>query len=253
MKSYYTESQNYRFWASRIFPSTETSRREKIVKPSLERVISACEHYQFRPKCLVEIGPGFGTFLQAASDSGYFGQVLGVEPTPELAEACGSRGLHVLPKPVEMLKASEMPADSIVVAFEVIEHLYDPSEFLLAIHQVLSDGALLILSFPNGKGFDVELLRERSTTVDLEHVNLFNAVSIEELLHRTGYSLLECSTPGRLDVELVREIGLDENLEFGPFFNHILFEAKVDVRDALQGFLSQNGLSSHMWVVARKA
>jgi len=38
MTDYYSNSENYAYWAMHIFPASEASRREKIHKPWLERV-----------------------------------------------------------------------------------------------------------------------------------------------------------------------------------------------------------------------
>ena len=39
MASYYANSENYAYWAKYIFPASEVSRREKIHKPWLARVL----------------------------------------------------------------------------------------------------------------------------------------------------------------------------------------------------------------------
>ncbi|MDQ7822508.1 MAG: hypothetical protein RDV48_06900 [Candidatus Eremiobacteraeota bacterium] len=87
-----------------------------------------------------------------------------------------------------------------------------------------------------------------------EHLNYFNIDSLCHLLQRCGFSIIETLTPGRLDVNIVRN-KIKENetdLLANPFMKYILTEAKDEAIDSFQRFLSKNRLSSHMWVVAQK-
>src|ERR1700722_973134 len=43
ISDYYTNSENYAFWAQHIFPASEAARREKIQKPWLERIVGYCD------------------------------------------------------------------------------------------------------------------------------------------------------------------------------------------------------------------
>jgi 2-polyprenyl-3-methyl-5-hydroxy-6-metoxy-1,4-benzoquinol methylase len=226
MGDYYRDSENYRYWAKYIFPSSEASRREKIHKPWLERVTGFCERFGISSGVLMEVGPGFGTFSALATESGRFSRVVAVECTPELAAACRARGVEVVEKRIEDV-GDEVPAADVVVSFECIEHLFAPRVFLESCARRLRPGGLLVLSCPNGQGFDVAMLGAESLAIDAEHVNLFNPSSLSRLVEACGFEVLEVSTPGRLDEW--------ERLGW-PF----------------QQFLAENGLSSHMWMAARR-
>ena len=54
MSDYYASSENYAYWAKHIFPASEASRREKIHKPWLERVVGFCERHGV---CLLYTSP----------------------------------------------------------------------------------------------------------------------------------------------------------------------------------------------------
>lgn len=251
--TYYENSENYRIWASQAFPATEEARRDKVYRPWLERVLTFVRSVDGPRDVLVEVGPGFGTFAELALASHEFGRVVVVEPTPELAQACRARGLEVIEAPIEEVGALPHPKASVLVAFEVIEHLYDPQEFLRAAKGLLAPDAYLILSCPNGLGFDVAELGALSQAVDAEHLNLFNPTSIEVLLQRTGFTPVEVSTPGRLDAEIVRDAALAHALPLGPFLQRVLIDQWETLGWPFQQFLAENGLSSHMWIVARRA
>ena len=44
-----------------------------------------------------------------------------------------------------------------------------------------------MLTCPNVRGFDIEMLGERSATVDAEHLNYFHPASLGALLERCGF------------------------------------------------------------------
>jgi SAM-dependent methyltransferase len=251
MAGYYANSENYAYWAEHIFPASEATRREKIAKPWLERVIGYCERHGIARGTLVEIGPGFGTFAALAGSSGAFGRVLAVEPTPEMAASCRARRVDVIEKRVEEI-GDELGAIDIIVSFEVIEHLFAPSLFLAQCARLLRPGGLLVLSCPNGEGFDVAMLGEKALAIDGEHVNLFNPRSLSRLVASHGFALLEATTPGRLDAEFVRDAALKGEIELDPFLRRVLIDEWEALGWKFQEFLAGNGLSSHMWLAARR-
>lgn len=253
MADYYANSENYAYWAKYIFPASESSRREKIHKPWLDRVLNYCERYGIMRGTLVEVGPGFGTFSAVATESRKFGRVLAIEPTPEMAAACRERGVAVVQRRVEDV-TSEIDGADILVAFEVVEHLFDPRALLQQCARLLRPAGLLVLSCPNGQGFDIAMLGARALAVDAEHVNLFNPGSLSGLLERSGFEVLEASTPGRLDAEFVHEAALkgDIDLSADPFLKRVLLDEWDRLGWPFQQFLAANGLSSHMWLAARK-
>lgn len=251
MADYYTNSENYAYFAKYIFPASEASRREKMHKPRLERILDYCSRFEVPRGTLLEVGPGFGTFAEVATQSGSFARVVGIEPTPEMAAACRARGIEIIEKRVENA-AGDVDNANVVVSFEVIEHLFDPSIFLRQCGELLPAGGLLVLTCPNGLGFDVAVLQAGSLAVDAEHVNLFNPASLAKLVERCGFAVLETTTPGRLDAELVRDAALRGEVALDPFLQRVLIGEWDTVGWPFQQFLAANNLSSHMWLVARK-
>ena len=253
MGAYYSDSENYRFWAQHIFPASEQARKEKIHRPWLERVVESCRRQRVPLGTLLEIGPGFGTFAALATESGFFERVVAVEPTPELVIACRSRGVEVVAARVEDVADEIGPVD-VVVAFEAIEHLFEPGDLVRQAARFLAPGGLLVLSCPNGEGFDIATLGPESLAVDPEHVNLFNPQSLGRLLDRFGFDVVESATPGRLDAEFVRTAALEERYDLSDqrFLQRVLIDEWERLGWPFQCFLAENGLSSHMWLVAQR-
>ncbi|MFM7343795.1 MAG: class I SAM-dependent methyltransferase [Tagaea sp.] len=253
MADYYANSENYAYWAAHIFPASEASRREKIHKPWLERVLGYCRDHAVERGTLLEIGPGFGTFAEVALRSGAFRRVAAIEPTPEMAAACRARGVEVVERRVEEA-AGAVDAADVVCAFEVIEHLFEPRRFVDAMRPIVRPGGLLVLSCPNGEGFDVATLGAAAPAVDAEHVNLFNPRSLRGLLERGGFDVVAIDTPGRLDAEFVRDAALAGTVDLGaqPFLKRVLIDEWDRLGWPFQQFLASAGLSGHMWTVAKR-
>ncbi len=251
--SYYKNSKNYEFWNTHIFPASETARREKIFKPRVNALLETIQKFHLQTDTLIEIGSGFGTFCEELKKTNTFNKIISVEPTPSLADTCRKKGLNVISQPVEQIDETTLKAD-IIVSFEVIEHLFNPSIFLSKCQKLLKPKGMIFLTCPNYFGFDVQILGATSSAIDNEHINLFHPNSIRTLLERCGFRVLEISTPGKLDAELVRKAVLSgkHSKPLSPFLQKILIE-EWDTHGALfQEFLRSQKLSSNMQILAQK-
>lgn len=251
---FYRGSPNYAYWNEVIFPASETARLERIFVPRVDRLFELCSKYEVKTNAILEIGAGFGTFCTEVKKRNIFDRVVAVEPTPDLAKTCRGRGLEVLELPVEQIQLGDNELFDVVASFEVIEHLFAPKDFVGHMTRLLKPGGIMMLACPNGLGFDIETLGAASNTVDHEHLNYFNPKSLAGLLAQSGLELLESFTPGKLDAELVRnKILLGEfDVSKQPFLKKILVDEWGQLGAAFQDFLVQQGLSSNMWIVARK-
>lgn len=255
MDDYYGNSENYAIWNQYIFPKSESSRREKICRPNLERIIEECTRRGMVKPSIVEIGPGFGTFSLLTRDSGFFGSVAVVERTPTMAQACRDKGLKVIESTLEEVGEDLVGSADVVVCFEVIEHIFEPSRFLAGINRMLKPEGVLMFTCPNGAGFDTEMLQAASPAVDTEHVNLFNPQSVGVLLQRGGFAVEHVETPGRLDVELVRRAVMAKQVDLGadPFWRRVLVDDFATLGADFQRFLVEHRLSGNMRVIATKS
>lgn len=252
LHEFYSQSQNYAYWNEHIFPATEETRRERIFRPRAERLAKHCRRFDLQRGTLLEVGAAFGTFCQEIGRLQVFDRIIALEPTPGLAETCRRRGIEVEQRFIEDVE--EAGFADVIAAFEVVEHLFSPADFLDHCHRILRPGGLVVLSCPNGRGFDVAALETLSNTFDHEHVNYFHPQSLATLVERCRLEVVDVETPGQLDAELLRKRVLNGAVELSgqPFLKEVLVDRWEDLREPFQQFLAQNKLSSHMWVVARK-
>ncbi len=250
LSEFYPNSKQYQFFNDHIFPASVEVRRKKIFIPRVNKVLDYCEKYGVKKEKLIEVGTGYGIFCEELVKTGAFSDIVGVEASDSLAETCTDKGYRLYNGLLEDLEITEK--FNVAVAFEVLEHIFSPKIFLEKIYNLMNDNSLLMLTFPAWSGFDASILREYSSSIDHEHLNYFNEKSISQLLNSVGFEVLEISTPGELDVEIVRKTVLKNKLKLPKFLENICIDNYENLGGKFQSFLKENKLSSHMMVVAQK-
>jgi hypothetical protein len=166
-------------------------------------------------------------------------------------EASSTAGVDI----AESLQDLAGTGAALIMAFDCLEHLVDVDAFFTAAWNSLEPGGLLALTTRAGSGFDIQALWERLDTVfPLEHVNLLSVDGMGVLAERHDFEIIELSTPGQLDVQVVARV-LASQQEWEPrdrILRRLVLETGEDGMEDLQRFLQKHLRSSHMRVVARK-
>jgi hypothetical protein len=143
----------------------------------------------------------------------------------------------------------------LVVAFDCLEQLPDVGQFVVDSWNALAPGGLLALTTRAGSGFDIQALWDRLDTIfPLEHMNLVSVEGMRLLMDNHGFEMVEMSTPGQLDVQVVTRL-LNAQEEWRPedrLIRQLVMRADESARTELQQYLQRHLLSSHMRVVARR-
>lgn len=251
LQELYSEGRSVAFWSTHFYKETYAARKEKMFKPRAALVRELVGRYSAKTLTIVDVGAGYGMFLEEIQNLNVFDRLIAVEPNTELAAICEEKGFHVVPSRVEDVPAGRVGA-SCASAFEIVEHVFSPVEFLKAVHNLLEPSGLLILTTLTVSGFDIQVLWEKSKSVyPPHHLNLFSVTGMERLIERAGFHAVEISTPGLLDVDIVANaLKEDPNIPV-PRFVLQLLNGSARTRQEFQEFLKNNRLSSHVRVVAR--
>lgn len=254
MAEFYRASPSQKFWAETFFPSVAKARRAKIFRPRVEQVRALMGEIGAPARVIVDVGAGAGMFLEECRALRFGKAWRAVEPNEILARTCRDKGFETFAGfAADAAKTWSADAD-LVASFEVIEHLIDPAAFLREITALVQPGGILLLTGVCGTGFDILTLGTRANAVfPPHHLTFLSHQGVSSLLKRCGLEELSFLTPGRLDVDIVRNACADDPAAVAdPFLRHLLFAADEAQRERFQDFLAATGLSSHMWIVARR-
>lgn len=253
LAEYAAHSEAVEFWSTHFYHQTADARRVQMFRPRAALVAGLVRQGLVSSGArFADIGSGYGLFLQEMRALRTFGEVIGIEPDARLAAICRESGFEVIEQTVETISRDTVDAD-VAAAFEVIEHVFDPCAFLQACARVLKPGGVLLFTTLTISGFDLQVLWEQSRSITPpQHLNFASVEGMERLISRAGLEPIAVTTPGRLDVDIVRNRVLAEpSLAVGRFARTIAL-APDEVRGAFQEFLAAHRLSSHIQCLARR-
>jgi len=248
--SYYNDFKSPNMW-TRLLLSADTERKKLQYQPRAELILSLTKLDKNKNAVIVDVGAGSGAFCLAMKSTGMFNKVVALDIADEALEACEKNGLDTIKG---MMSDAETSSADLITVNDLIEHLFNPKEFLIDSLRVLKAGGYISIATPNGEGFDFKILKEKTKNITPpEHINYFNPKSIELLLKASGFVDIQVITPGILDVDIIKkEVQNGFNLSVHNEWLDYLYQESDEVLENFQKFLSGNKLSSHMLAVARK-
>lgn len=153
---------------------------------------------------MLEIGCGYGLFLEAARSRGY--EVAGVE----LSKPAAAHAREKLDLDVHCGQLEDAPLDAkfdVITAWDTIEHVPNPLEFLRSARKLLSDDGVITFSTPYFSSLPATLLGTRWWTLKpTEHIWHFTPETHQLVFARAGLAVTRIvrnpaarSNLGRLD------------------------------------------------------
>ncbi len=213
------------------------TRAEHVYSPKLEWIQSALRMQGLERPSVLEVVTPPSAVTALLRGCGSFSEVTTVNEM-ELAMAQATA-------PRERVEAA--------VLFESLDRVDDPAALLAAVRDRVADGGLLFVTALVSTGFDVAVLGLRNMYLyPPDRTNCFSLQGLEVLLRQAGFTLLEVSTPGVLDVEIVQtHLRHDPSLPLSGFDRQLL-GADRQTLEAFQTFLQQNRMSSFARIIGRK-
>jgi SAM-dependent methyltransferase len=253
LAEYARTSEAVEYWSTHFYRQTADARRAQMFRPRAVLAADLVRRQLVKSQGrFADVGAGYGLFLEEVRALEAFGEIIGIEPDPRLAAICRNAGVTVVEQPIEDIGPGQLAVD-LATAFEVLEHVSDPLTFLRACASVLAPGGVLLFTTLTVSGFDIQVLWEHSRSVSPpQHLNFGSVTGMERLIARAGLEVISVTTPGRLDVDIVRNRILAEPSLAVPRFAKTVACADEEVREEFQQFLSENRLSSHIQCLARR-
>lgn len=144
-------------------------------------------------KNLFEVGPGEGNTLAFLQKAGW--QVQGLEFSQRTADLIKAKhNIEVLVGNFTTLPLTPGSLE-VVAAYHVLEHLYNPVEWLQAVRKVLKPGGYLHLQVPNFGSLEASLTKNCWAGLSFPfHVYHFSPQTLQNLLVAQGFELVNCVT-----------------------------------------------------------
>ena len=226
----------YRHTPEAFHAEISGSRAENVYLPKREWIENTLRIQGIRKARLLEVMTPPSDLSRVLAESASFAEVVSLNEM----DLC-----HAPP-------AFSQPFDAAVL-LESLDRVDDPQALLETVWKGLKPGGLLFVTALASSGFDVAVLGLHNQYLyPPDRANCFSLQGLELLLRQSKFKLVEVSTPGVLDVEIVQA-----HRKENPSLPLSRFEAQVlnsdaDTLSAFQSFLQQQGLSSFARLVGRK-
>ena len=251
-EDFYKHSLSSEYWAKTFFPKVAESRRNSIFKPRVKRLMNFCKEKSFSPSTVVDVGAGYGIFLEEWEKVNPVARCVAIEPSQNLAEICQTKGLEVINQMAEDVINMDAIAD-LVVCFEVLEHVHNPLLFISKLRSFVKPGGYLLVTTLGVDGFDIQVLWEQSNSISPpHHINFLSVEGFKTIFQRAYMKDINVITPGLLDVDIIRNAFRENKLvkKNNRFIGKII--DNEDMAHLFQEFLIESKLSSHVWVLSQR-
>lgn len=187
LKAYYQEEYRKEYKPDLIKDTNPRELFDSYVNFQAERLHHIAP-YLNESKTLLEVGCSAGQFL--CHVTARVGEAVGIELDQTAADFAAARcGCKVYS---DYLGNTDLPQNyfDIICAFQTLEHVANPSEFIMALKAYLKDDGVLYLEVPNlGDALvsTYDLPRHRQFYYHAAHTYYFSKRSLEIILRKTGF------------------------------------------------------------------
>lgn len=172
-----------------------------FVHRRLDEIVAGFSAYRQEGR-LLDVGCGAGAIMQAAARAAWVAS--GTEISRTAAEHNRAQGFEVFCGELAAARYPEGHFD-VVVTSEVIEHVPDPRVLLAEINRVLRPGGLLWATTPHARGLSAHALGLKWSIISPpEHLHLFSASGLKQLLREVGFRRTRLDTEGTNPFEIWR-------------------------------------------------
>ncbi len=241
VNTYYKESDASKFWLSQFIKTSDLSRKDHIYVPRVDWVSGTVKDCKVSVKRYLDVFSKYEVLLKLLAKRLDFKNGFMFCP---MVSGQDLEGYEVL----ENMEGKNGLDMNVVTAFEVIERVTKPDAFIRVVRNVLAPNALFFLTTSTIDGFEHQALWEKSKNIfPPDHMTLFSINGITQMLGRNGFNVLEVSTPGILDIDIVmNQVSHDKNIEIPRFLEKILKSDNPELKNDFQSFLQKNRLSSYL-------
>jgi 2-polyprenyl-3-methyl-5-hydroxy-6-metoxy-1,4-benzoquinol methylase len=173
----------------------DNNRKHKVKKSGWLIDLANLHHKNINS--ILEIGCSIGYTLEAAKKRRI--KHLGIDISKFAVDYCNKLGLNAQNATFEELKQEDTKYD-LIFKQHVLEHFKDPFKVLQDCHHLLNKDGLILIMVPNSNYNRAVKRREKHrfysmTGVGAEHYIYFNYSTLKNILHSTGFKVLQQNYP----------------------------------------------------------
>lgn len=252
LQSFYQNSRAMKFWKREIMQSTITVRKTYQISPITNWLGSIMSKYFGNAKIhAIDYKPCIATVWNNEKLKTNSIHLTLTEPTlfTKIKSIKGKGSIRI----THNLASIPHQAD-VITAFGVLEQVYDPKNAIAQIAKKCRRGGVFLMTTNTMSGFEYQILGQHShRIVPPYRLNLLTIEAIKNLLTKEGFEIIHCSTPGKLDVEIVADTVRHNNkIALPEFFKYLFTQRDQKILGSFQDFLQLSNLSSHLRIAARK-
>ena len=251
LRSWYRDSDAARFWRGEMLVRSHGVRYEKIVLPRAQWVMDGIAEYVPNATRLVDVSSNSRSLVDVivAKTPGLKAWVTG--PTADL-ETGTEDSVSVKPTPVDDI--ADLGPVQLVTAMDAFDRASDFPALAGAIHDVLAPGGVLFATLLLASGFEIQSLWNQSPSIlPPDKLNLPTVDGLLRAFTTPSWEVLELSTPGMFDVEIVRRAITNEPDSPWPrVLRALVQEADAIERERFMEYLQSRRRSSLARLVARR-
>ena len=114
----------------------------------------------------------------------------------------------------------------------------------------MNKGDFFIFTTLSSTGTDILTLWQNSRSINPpHHINFFNPKSVEIFLKKNNFKIINISTPGKIDIDILDN---DKLIIKDRFWNTFLSLAQKKDKQKMQNLISNINFSSHLMVICQK-
>ena len=187
MRQFY-EQDDYFEGGESGYSDTSYADQENALRATFKRLMQNLEKRKLTGGSLLEVGCGYGYLLGEAGP--YFEYRAGTEFSPEGVKQSSTKADVVYEGGIEQL-----PSDSrfdCVIATHVIEHVYQPLDFVQKLSDHVKPGGTMVLAAPDMGGMLRKAMGKRWASFKVpEHVLYFDADTLSSVMRDAGLTDLK--------------------------------------------------------------
>jgi len=223
-----------------------------VIRPRADWVLDGVAEYAPSARRLVDISTyGRGLIDIVAEENPDLNELLAAGVTADLE---GGDTPRVKVRPVRTAELPSLGPADVILAVDALDRTSSLAALVAAIKELLAPGGVVFATAPVASGFEIQTLWDRSPTIiPPDKLNLPSVACLQQLFAEPVWEILELSTPGMFDVEMVyRAIQAEPDGPWPRVLRSLVERTDATGRTQLVELLQSRRLTSFARLVARK-